>query len=47
MICIHGIITSTSKTQNRLITACYKCSNCGHEKFFNTKNGFDFAHVDQ
>ena len=46
MICIHGIITSTSKTQNRLITACYKCSNCGHEKFIKVKYGFYGAHAD-
>ena len=32
LICIPGIITSTSKTNIRARTAVYKCNNCGHEK---------------
>jgi DNA replicative helicase MCM subunit Mcm2 (Cdc46/Mcm family) len=32
IICIPGIITSTSKTAVRARTVVYKCSSCGHEK---------------
>ena len=32
IICIPGIITSTSKTNIRARTAVWKCNNCGHEK---------------
>ena len=32
IICIPGIITSTSKTTIRARTCVWKCKNCGHEK---------------
>ena len=32
LICIPGIITSTSKTAIRARKAVYTCTNCGHEK---------------
>jgi DNA replicative helicase MCM subunit Mcm2 (Cdc46/Mcm family) len=31
LICIRGIITSTSKTNIRARKAVYQCVNCGHE----------------
>jgi DNA replicative helicase MCM subunit Mcm2 (Cdc46/Mcm family) len=31
LICIRGIITSTSKTNIRARKAVYQCMNCGHE----------------
>lgn len=32
IICVPGIITSTSKTSVRARTVVFKCSNCKHEK---------------
>ena len=32
LICIPGIITSTSKSAIRARKAVYTCTNCGHEK---------------
>jgi len=32
LVCIPGIITSTSKTNIRARKAVYTCTNCGHEK---------------
>lgn len=32
IVCIPGIVTSTSKTSIRARRAVYTCQNCGHEK---------------
>jgi len=32
LICVPGIITSTSKSNIRARKCVYNCTNCGHEK---------------